>query len=77
MKSGALAVSAGAGIILGSHGSFTRVGELLTGRDYGGDAKKCVDAVVMMIDARRTMPVFFKFPASMQTEADVRLRYGC
>jgi hypothetical protein len=26
---------------------------LLAGRDYGGDAENCVDAVVMMIDARR------------------------
>jgi hypothetical protein len=28
------------------------VSKLLTGQDYGGDAKKCMDAVAMMINAR-------------------------
>ena len=53
------------------------MGKLLTGQDYGGDAKKWMDAVAMMIDAKRKMPVFYKIPASMQTEAHVRVRSGC
>ena len=31
---------------------FTELGKLLTGQDYGGDAKKCMDAVAAMIDAK-------------------------
>jgi multiple sugar transport system substrate-binding protein len=30
----------------------TELGKLLTGQDYGGDAKKCMDAVAAMIDAK-------------------------
>ena len=30
----------------------TELGKLLTGQDYGGDAKKCMDAVASMIDAK-------------------------
>jgi multiple sugar transport system substrate-binding protein len=30
----------------------TEIGKLLTGQDYGGDAKKCMDAVAEMIDAK-------------------------
>ncbi len=30
----------------------TEIGKLLTGRDYDGDAKKCMDAVATMIDAK-------------------------
>ena len=28
------------------------LGKLLTGQDYGGDAKKCMDAVATIIDAK-------------------------
>ncbi len=30
----------------------TELGKLVTGQDYGGDAKKCMDAVAAMIDAK-------------------------
>ena len=30
----------------------TEIGKLLTGQDYGGDAKKCMDAVAKIIDAK-------------------------
>jgi len=30
----------------------TEIGKLLTGQDYGGDAKKCMDAVARIIDAK-------------------------
>jgi len=53
------------------------VGKLLTGQDNRGDAKKWMDAVVMKIDARRKIPVFFKISASKQTETHVRVRSGC
>ncbi len=33
--------------------SSLQAGKLLTGRDYGGDATKCMDAVAKMIDAKR------------------------
>ena len=28
------------------------LGKLLTGQDYGGDAKKCMDAIAAIVDAR-------------------------
>jgi peroxiredoxin len=30
----------------------TEIGKLLTGQDYGGDARKCMDAVAKTIDAK-------------------------
>ena len=30
----------------------TELGKLLTGQDYGGDARKCMDAVAKLIDAK-------------------------
>ena len=30
----------------------TAIGKLLTGHDYGGDAKKCMDEVAKIIDAK-------------------------
>ena len=30
----------------------TELGKLLTGQEYGGDAKKCTDAIAAIVDTR-------------------------
>jgi hypothetical protein len=53
LKSKALAVIAAAGLSLLPHGSFPpAAGKLLTGQEFGGDSKKCMDAAAKMIDAK-------------------------
>ena len=38
--------------LLVSHEIPTELGKLLTGQDYGGDAKKCMDKVAELVDAK-------------------------